>query len=163
MPPRKRKMNALDKALEAFAKTKVGGWYFVKVGNKIDRPVLKLSRGWFSFAVGSPVLLLKSTGAKSGLVRETPLVYTLDGEAIVLVASNAGSTKHPGWYANLSKNPACEVIAKRRSGRYIAREVTDPAERDRVWALVNDTYNGYEVYQGRTDGRLIPLMVLNRA
>ena len=56
-----------------------------------------------------------------------------------------------------------ELIAAKRSGAYRAREVTDPAERERVWELANDMYNGYEVYQGRTNGRVIPLMMLERA
>lgn len=164
MPERKRKMSRLDLAIEAFAKTRAGGFYFVKIGNRIDRPVLKLSKGRFSMAPPStPVLLLKHIGAKSGQIRETPLVYTLNGDSVILVASNAGSSKHPAWYGNLKKNPACDLIIKARSGPYVAREVTDPAERDQVWALVNDTYNGYETYQGRTDGRLIPLMVLDPA
>lgn len=165
MPERRRKMSPIDKVLEAFAKTKVGGFYFVRIGNKVDRPLLKLSKGRVSLKFGSstPVLLLKHTGAKSGLPRETPLVYTPDGDDVILVASNAGSTKNPAWYANLTKNPDCELIATKRSGPYRAREVVDPVERERVWELVNDNYNGYEVYQGRTDGRIIPVLVLERA
>ena len=69
--------------------------------------------------------LLKHTGAKSGLPRETPLVYVPDGDSVILVASNAGSTKHPAWYANLRKNPECELIIYKRSGPYVAREVTE--------------------------------------
>lgn len=164
MPPvQRRHMNAFEKALERFAQTKIGGFYFVKIGNRIDRPLLKLSRGRLSFAVGAPVLLLKHIGAKSGKTRETPLLYTKYDDAVIIVASNAGSTKHPAWYANLRKNPECEVIIPKRSGKWRAREVIDEAERERVWALVNDQYAGYETYQGRTDGRKIPLMVLDRA
>ena len=53
MPERRRKLTPIDKALEAFAKTKVGGFYFVKIGNKIDPPLLKLSKGRFSVKFGS--------------------------------------------------------------------------------------------------------------
>jgi len=163
MPPvQRRHMNRFEKLLEAFAKTKVGGFYFVKIGNRVDRPLLKLTGGRLSFAVGAPVLLLKHTGAKSGKTRETPLLYTKYDDAVIVVASNAGSTKHPAWYGNLRANPECEVIIPKRSGKWRAREVTDEAEREKVWALVNDQYAGYETYQGRTAGRKIPLMVLER-
>src|SRR5882762_839253 len=102
MPERRRHLSTIDKVLEAFAKTKVGGFYFVNIGNKIDRPLLKMSNGRISvkFFSSTPVLLLKHTGAKSGLTRETPLVYTPDGDSVILVASNAGSSKNPAWYAN---------------------------------------------------------------
>src|SRR4051812_19383409 len=129
MAERNRKMSPIDKALEAFAKTRLGGFYFVKIGNKTDPPLLKMSSGRISvkFFSSTPVLLLKHTGAKTGLARETPLVYTPDGDSVILVASNAGSTKNPAWYANLRKNPECELVIYKRSGPYVAREVTDPA------------------------------------
>jgi deazaflavin-dependent oxidoreductase (nitroreductase family) len=159
---RRRDMSALEKVLERFAKTRVGGMYFVHVGQRVDPPLLRLTRGRVSTAIGSPVLLLIHKGAKSGVVRETPLLYLADGDDVVLVASKAGAAKHPAWYHNLRANPECEVFAAGRSGRYVAREA-EGAERARLWDLVNDLYAGYETYQGRAGARRIPVMVLSPA
>jgi deazaflavin-dependent oxidoreductase (nitroreductase family) len=155
-------MNRFERALESFAKTKAGGWWFVNVANKIDPPLLKATNGRFSTAIGSPILLLRSRGAKSGQMRETPLLYGTDGDRILLVASKAGSPKHPGWYHNLRAHPEVEVIAAGRSGRYRAREA-EGEERVRLWQEVNDLYAGYETYQGRAGTRRIPVIVLERA
>jgi hypothetical protein len=103
--------NPFQRALTSFAASKPGGWFFVNVGNRIDPLLLKATRGRLSVAVGQPVLLLTHTGAKSDRERETPLLYETDGERIVLVASNAGSTRHPAWYHNVSANPGVEVVA----------------------------------------------------
>jgi F420H(2)-dependent quinone reductase len=80
----------------------------------------------------------------------------------VLVASNAGNTKHPAWYHNVKANPEVEILAPRgRSGRYFGREA-EGDERARLWDEVNDLYAGYDVYQHRTNGRRIPVMVFSR-
>jgi deazaflavin-dependent oxidoreductase (nitroreductase family) len=153
--------NPFERALTAFAASKPGGWFFVNVGNRIDPLLLKASRGRLSVAVGQPVLLLTHTGAKSGKRRETPLLYETDDERIVLVASNAGSTRHPAWYHNVIANPRVDVIAAGRSGTYVARESTGE-ERDRLWKKVNQLYRGYDVYQDRAGSRRIPVVVLER-
>jgi deazaflavin-dependent oxidoreductase (nitroreductase family) len=157
-----RRRNPLERLLAAFAASKPGGWFFVTIGNRIDPLLLKASRGRLSIAVGQPVLLLTHTGAKSGHQRETPLLYETDGERIVLVASNAGSRRHPAWYHNVTANPRVEVVARGRSGRYVAHEAVGE-ERKRLWTLVNDLYPGYDTYQGRAGDRRIPVVVLEPA
>ncbi len=154
-------MNRFERVLESFAKSRAGGWWFVNVANKLDPPLLKATNGRFSTAVGTPVLLLRSRGAKSGQLRETPLLYDTDADRIVLVASKAGAAKHPAWYHNLRAHPDVEVIAAGRSGRYRAHEA-EGDERARLWDDVNDLYAGYETYQGRAGARRIPVMVLER-
>jgi deazaflavin-dependent oxidoreductase (nitroreductase family) len=143
------------------AASKGGAWFIINVLAKIDPFLLKKSGGRMSSLVGQPVLLLKHRGAKSGQPRETALVYTLDGDDIVLVASKGGSTSHPAWYHNLLASHQCDVIAKGRSGTYDVEEVSGP-ERDRLWALARAVYAGYDTYQTRTDGRVIPVLVLRR-
>jgi deazaflavin-dependent oxidoreductase (nitroreductase family) len=157
-----RNLPLWKQGLETFAKSKPGAFFFVRIADKIDPSLLKLSGGRVSLAVGYPVLLLFHVGAKSGTRRETALVYRGDGDDIVLVASKGGAAKHPGWYHNLMANPECEVLARGRSGRYVAREA-EGEERERLWALVNDLYAGYQTYQGRTGGRRIPVLVLSPA
>jgi deazaflavin-dependent oxidoreductase (nitroreductase family) len=158
---RKRKMSRLERVLENFAASKAGGWFYVNVANKIDTPLLRMSNGRISLSVGQQVLLLTARGAKSGKRRAAPLLYMLDGDRIVLIASNAGNLKHPSWYHNLKAHPDVDVKAKGRSGRYRAREA-EGEERERLWALANDYYRGYDVYQERAGARRIPVIVLER-
>jgi deazaflavin-dependent oxidoreductase (nitroreductase family) len=154
-------------SLPARAATKLaastpGGWLYINVFSRIDPAILRLSNGRLSLSVGFPVLLLRHKGAKTGEPRETALLFTPDGPRIVLVASKAGSDKNPAWYHNLKAHPDVEVLAPGgRTGRYRAHEA-EGEERDRVWKLANDLYAGYNVYQGRTGGRRIPVMVLER-
>jgi deazaflavin-dependent oxidoreductase (nitroreductase family) len=105
-----------------------------------------------------PVLLLDHVGAKSGQRRTSPLVYTRDGNQLVLVASKGGHPRNPAWYYNLVANPetTVQVGSERRSVR--AREAR-PEERGRLWDMVVDNYGGFAGYQERTQ-RQIPLIVL---
>jgi deazaflavin-dependent oxidoreductase (nitroreductase family) len=159
---RRRQLKWWERALERFAASRAGGWFFVEIANRVDPPLLKLTRGRFSVAVGQPVLLLTVKGAKSGVPRETPLLYATDGDNLVVVASKAGSPSHPAWYHNVKANPTVDIFAPRgRSGRYVAYEA-EGEERARLWEEVNDLYAGYEVYQGRAGSRRIPVIVFTR-
>ena len=146
--------------VERIAASKAGGFYFVHIVSRVDPWLLRTSNGRLhSLPGGPPVLLLEHTGAKSGQARETALVHGVDGTSILLVASKAGAVKHPAWYHNLKAHPECGVIAKGRSGRYVARELQGE-ERERAWAIVTDVYRGYDDYQARTGGRVIPVLAL---
>lgn len=162
MRPRTRKLKWWERPLEAFAKSRAGGWLAVHVANPIDKRLLRWSNGRVAVFVGQTVGLLYVKGAKSGVVRETPLLYTPDGDRFLLVASNAGSHRHPAWYHNITANPEVEFLPRRGpKARFRAREL-EGAERDDAWVKVNDLYAGYEVYQGRSGGRLIPVIALER-
>lgn len=154
-------MSFIERTAERFARTRFGAWFAINVANPIDRRLLPLTRGRVGVFIGAPVGLLETVGAKSGKDRQTPLVYLDDGERVVLVASKGGATSHPGWYHNLRANP--EVGFLRRGGhhaRYRARDA-EGAEREALWARVNDLYAGYDDYQLRTGGRRIPVVVLD--
>jgi deazaflavin-dependent oxidoreductase (nitroreductase family) len=159
MPERRRQGNWLERRLEDFARSKVGGWYFVNVAMRVDRHLLPLTRGHLSSAPGQQVLLLETVGAKSGQARKTPLVYVTDGDHIVLIGSKAGAQRHPAWIHNLRANPTVKVLAPGRSGDYVAREA-EGDERKRLWAEAVDYYVGYEDYQERAGKRRIPVVVL---
>ncbi|MEN3342353.1 MAG: hypothetical protein V7644_1757 [Actinomycetota bacterium] len=109
---------------------------------------------------GSTVLLLTTTGRTSGREYTTPLIYDLDGENPVVVASQGGAPKHPNWYLNLSRNPEVEVqILDERFG---ARARTAGGEeRERLWRQMNRMWPHYDEYARRTD-REIPVVVLER-
>ena len=156
---RMRPAKGYARVLERFASTPLGAWFFVKVAPHVDRRLVRLSGGRVSTALIRPVALLTSTGARSGRRRTTPLLFFLDGEDVVLIASYGGNPRHPAWYHNLKANPDVEVWARGRSGRYRSREA-EGTERDRLWALAADYYAGYETYQRRTGGRRIPVLAL---
>jgi deazaflavin-dependent oxidoreductase (nitroreductase family) len=158
---RSRKLRGWELRVERFASSKAGGWYFINVANKVDKYLVPATDGRFSTAIGQQVLVVEATGARSGARRRIPLVYVTDGDDIVLIASKGGAPKNPAWYHNLKAHPDVQVWAKRRSGRYRAREA-EGEERDRLWAKAVDYYAGYDTYQARTGGRRIPVMVLER-
>src|SRR3954462_7574646 len=134
--PRTRQLRWWERALERIAASPPGGWFFVKIGNRVDPALLKWSRGRFSMAVGQPVLLLTVKGAKSGVPRNTPLLFAVDGENLVVVASKAGSPSHPAWYHNVKANPTVDIVAPRgRSGRSVGYEA-EGEERARLWEEV---------------------------
>lgn len=105
-----------------------------------------------------PMLLLDHQGAKSGSRRTSPLVYTQDGQDLILVASKGGFPKHPAWFHNLLANPETTVqVGSRRIA--VRARVAAGEERVRLWPLVVAVYPGYEDYRRRTE-REIPLVVL---
>lgn len=106
----------------------------------------------------SPVLLLTTTGRKTGKERTTPLLYLEDRQDLVVVASDGGAKENPAWYLNLKANPEVSVRVKERDLRLRAREATGE-ERHRLWARLVEMYPGYENYQRRTE-RQIPVVVL---
>jgi F420H(2)-dependent quinone reductase len=105
-----------------------------------------------------PMLLLDHVGARSRQLRTTPLVYTRDGEDLVLVASKGGHPRNPAWFHNLMAHPDTTVQVGHRRRAVHARLAT-ARERERLWPMVVHTYRGYEGYQRRTQ-REIPLVVL---
>ena len=140
----------------------VGDWYMKRIAPRLDPPLLRLTGGRVSSVYPVPVMLLTTTGAKTGQPRTLPLLYLNDGDAIILIASNYGKTSHPAWYRNLVANPKVEVLAGKKSGTYTATEITDAAERERAWDLALDMYAGYGDYEGRAGDRTIPLVRLER-
>ncbi len=109
---------------------------------------------------GSTVLLLTTTGRRSGEETTTPLIYGLDGANPVIVASKGGAPEHPGWYRNLVKTPEAEVQILGERFRVRARDA-EGAERERLWELMNGIWPHYAEYQTKTD-RAIPVVVLER-
>jgi deazaflavin-dependent oxidoreductase (nitroreductase family) len=109
---------------------------------------------------GAPVLLLTTTGRRTGQARIHPLIYQPHGDAYLVVASRGGAPSHPDWYRNLSANPRVQVQV--RGERFAARARTaTPAEKPELWRKMVAIWPDYEQYQHRTD-RDIPVVVLER-
>ena len=118
------------------------------------------SDGRFTWLAGLPVLLLRTIGRKSGEERTSALVYLRDGDNLVVVASNGGSDRSPGWCFNIQKNPEVGVQIGRERTRMRAR-IADPQERGRLWPLVNrNNSSRYDGYQAKTK-RQIPVVILS--
>jgi deazaflavin-dependent oxidoreductase (nitroreductase family) len=161
-PEQRRHMSVYERTLEKIARMPIGDWYMKKIAPRLDPPLLRLTGGRVSSVYPVPIMLLTTTGAKTGQPRTLPLLYVTDGDHLILIASNYGKTSHPTWYRNLLANPKAEVRAGSRSGTYTASEITDAAERDRAWDLALDMYAGYGDYEGRAGDRRIPLLRLDR-
>jgi deazaflavin-dependent oxidoreductase (nitroreductase family) len=107
---------------------------------------------------GAPILLLTTTGRKSGEPRTSALIFGRDGDDLLLVASQGGAPTHPNWYHNLSANPDVEVQVQGDVFRATARTANDD-EKARLWSIMTDVWPNYDAYQERTD-RAIPVVVL---
>jgi deazaflavin-dependent oxidoreductase (nitroreductase family) len=108
----------------------------------------------------SPMMLLTTTGARSGEPRVAPLVYTKDGDDIVIIASKGGAPTNPDWYHNLVANP--EVVVEIGTEKYSANaRVTEGDERQRLFDAQAAIMPGFADYQRNTT-RQIPVVVLAR-
>jgi deazaflavin-dependent oxidoreductase (nitroreductase family) len=114
---------------------------------KLNVPLYRLSGGRIGGKVGrAPVLLLTTTGRKSGERRTAPVVYLADGENVVLINTNAGNAKIPAWSLNLKAKPEAEVEVGRR--RYpISARIASGAEHDDLWRKHVEQYAGFDDYK----------------
>ncbi|WP_329275314.1 nitroreductase/quinone reductase family protein [Streptomyces sp. NBC_00691] len=114
---------------------------------------------------GAALLLLTTTGARSGRAHTNPAVYVRDGARLLVFASNAGGPKHPAWFHNLSADPYVTVELGTPEGtveRFGATAVvTEGEERDRLYAEQAERDSGFAAYQAATD-RVIPVVALHR-
>jgi len=110
---------------------------------------------------GAPLLLLTTTGAKTGRKHTTPLVYLKDADRIVVFGSKGGAPTHPAWYHNLVASP--DVTVELPGDTFEARAVPIVgAERDRIFSAQKAIMPGFAEYEAKTD-RQIPVIVLERA
>jgi deazaflavin-dependent oxidoreductase (nitroreductase family) len=110
---------------------------------------------------GTSALLLTTTGRRSGEPRTNALIYGRSGDDYLVVASNGGSDRPPGWFSNLETDPDVEVQVL--DERFPARaRVATPEERPAMWREMTGHWPDYDAYQERTD-REIPVVVLERA
>jgi deazaflavin-dependent oxidoreductase (nitroreductase family) len=113
---------------------------------------------------GTRALILRTVGAKSGEPRTNALTYARDGDAYLVVASNGGARRSPGWYHNLRKSPDVEIqVGTKRIPAHARPVLPGDPDRDRYWKVVNDhNRNRYRAYQKATS-RPIPIIALTPA
>jgi len=131
----------------------------LKLTGKLNVPVYRLSRGRVGGRVGrAPVLLLTTTGRKSGQLRTAPVVYLADGDNVVLIDTNAGNAKIPAWSLNLKANPEAEIEIGRKRQAVRAR-IAEGEERAELWRRSNVQYAGFDDYEAKLN-REISVFVL---
>ena len=133
----------------------------LKMTGKLNVPVYRLSGGRIGGKVGrAPVLLLTTTGRKSGQLRTAPVVYLADGDNVVLIDTNAGNAKLPAWSFNLKANPDAEVELGRKR-RQVRARVAEGEEREDLWRKHIEQYAGFDDYKEKLDpDREISVFVL---
>lgn len=139
--------------------------FYARTLHLVDRRVFELSRGRSTFsawAAGLPVVMLETTGARTGQRRTMPVLGIPERDDLIVVASNYGQDRHPGWYHNLKANPRARVTVNGVTREMEAAEITDPPERERLFELASRTVIVFPAYRRRTDrvGRQIPIMRL---
>jgi deazaflavin-dependent oxidoreductase (nitroreductase family) len=109
---------------------------------------------------GAPLLLLHTTGAKSGLERVSPMMYMQVGDSWAVFASKAGADTNPDWYHNLLANPKARIEVGTETFDVIGRDLADE-EREPIWTAQKAAYPGFAGYEQKTT-RQIPVVLLSR-
>lgn len=154
--------NAVQKALRRLAASGPGAWLFARVLHRIDRPVYRLTRGRHTFAnllSGIPVVLLTTTGARTGRPRTVPVLGLPTADGLAVIASNFGQQHQPGWYYNLRANPEGSVTGDGQSRQVRAVEAEGDVRR-RIWEEGLRVYPGWAQYERRASHRRIAVFVL---
>jgi deazaflavin-dependent oxidoreductase (nitroreductase family) len=121
------------------------------------------------FRAGGPIegmnrnglLLLTTTGARSGLARTTPMMFHRDGDRLLVIASNIGAPRHPDWYLNLVADP--HVVVEVGVERFEATAVPlTGSDRERLWTMLKQTYPFFADHEAKTS-REIPVVGLTRS
>ncbi len=127
--------------------TKVHRWVYTKSGGRLGANL-----------AGIPIVLLTTTGRKTGEARTTPLLSMRDGDTFVVVASNGGADKPPAWWLNLQAKPTAELRYGRETHRVTGAQATAD-ESVRLWPKLDAMYPGYVAYREGTT-REIPIVLL---
>jgi deazaflavin-dependent oxidoreductase (nitroreductase family) len=121
--------------------------------------LMKLTRGRIGGSVlGTEFLILRTTGRRSGRVRDAPLLFIQQGDEFVVVASNAASQRRPAWWFNLQDHPDAEVVLRGRTHTVRARAASEQ-ERDELWPRLVALYSGYAHYESIAT-RELPVVIL---
>jgi deazaflavin-dependent oxidoreductase (nitroreductase family) len=130
------------------APTKFHAWVIRRSGGRVGT----------RFFGGSRLLVLRTTGRKSGQPRESPMIFVRDGERLVVCASNGASRRPPAWWLNLQAAPEAEAFAGGKWNRVRGRRAS-AEEADRLWPVLRETYEGFDHYLAVTE-REMPIVVL---
>lgn len=154
--------NRFQKLMQQIGSSRPGAWIFQRTLYAMDKVLFRLSKGRLTvpgLVAGLPVVMLTTTGAKSGEPRTMPLLgVPLDGD-LAVIGSNYGQHTTPGWVYNLEADAHATVTYRDRTLPVLARRA-DEDETDRAFELAADVYPGYAKYRERADHRVIRVFVL---
>ena len=156
--------NPLQRLMRRFGASGPGSWLFARVLHHIDRPIYRLTKGRHTLASlvsGLPVVMLTTTGARSGVRRSVPVLGLPTEDGLAVIASNYGQRRHPAWYHNLRANPEGEVTVDGETRRFRAREAQGEL-RSRIWRRGLSVYPGCSRYETRASNREICVFVLEQ-
>ena len=154
--------NAFHRGMQAIASTRPGAWFFSKALAPTDRILSRLSKGRVSVPASMarlPVLVLTSTGRKTGQPRQTHLIAVPFQDTLALLGTNFGQASTPAWVLNVEAEPRATVTHRGVTREIVARPATD-SERAEVLANSASVYGGYAKYQERITGRRLRIFVL---
>jgi deazaflavin-dependent oxidoreductase (nitroreductase family) len=154
--------NPLQRGVQAITSTRPGAWLMSRSLARADGAVTRLTGGRVSLPrmfAGLPVLVLTSTGRRSGQPRSTHLIALPLGDTIALLGTNFGQGTTPAWVLNLEADPRASVTFGGVTREVVAREATED-ERSRILAASRGVYGGYAKYQQRITGRRLRMFVL---
>lgn len=149
-------MERLYKKLRLFGAHPLATAWMRRFGWRLDRRVFRLTGGRFTLN-GPQVLLLQTTGRRSGLPRETPVIYIRDGDDLVVTSEDFGQRRPASWPLNLAAEPMATVTVGRRSWPVRARALGE-AEADRYWGRLVELCPAHEVYRRRNGRRHVYLL-----
>ncbi len=154
--------NAFQRLMQRFGSTPVGARIFARTLPAMDRAVGRVSKGRTTvpqLLAGLPVLIVSTTGRKSGLVRETHLIAIPVGDTLALLGTNFGQKSTPAWVFNLEANPRATIEHHGTTVEVLARPAT-AVERAQVMENSRQVYGGYLKYQQRITGRELRIFLL---
>jgi len=157
-----RRPNGVQRAGQSLGSTTAGAWLFSKLLAPTDRVLFRWFKGRTSapaLLAGLPVMMVTTTGRKSGQPRTTPLIAVPVDDSLALIGTNFGQRHTPAWVFNLEREPQVTVSYRDRRSELRARPASDE-ERTAVWAAAAGIYGGYDKYQERIKGRAIRIFVL---
>jgi len=153
-----RQPSVVARAYAALAATRLSRFVSRHVSWKLDPLLLRATRGRVATTLVFPTAVLETAGARSGARRRNAIIYFHDGDRVTIVASNAGSSRHPSWYHNLRAHP--DVVFGGVAMR--ATVVDDEAERRRLWQLADRVFPAFASYRrdAAKVNRRIPIVQL---
>lgn len=157
--------NAIQKVTQRVASSRPGAWVFQRTLYPLDKVLYNATKGRLTvpgLMAGLPVIMLTTTGAKSGQQRTMPLLGIPLGEDMAVIGSNYGQKSTPGWVYNLRSNPEATLGYQAKEVAVRARPATDE-ETEQAFEAGSAFYDGYDKYRARADHREIEVFILESA
>lgn len=151
--------------MQRLAASRAFAWLFQRTLYRLDRPLHRLTGGRITvpgLLAGLPVILLTTTGAKSGLLRTMPVAGVPHGDDLAVLGTNYAQPRNPGWVHNLQAHPDAQVTWMDITVPVHARAAS-PQEAEQVWRNAGEVYSGFSAYRSRIRHREIKIFVLEAA